>query len=162
LLGPGASRSPESGPRVTVESGSIPASIVWKCELAKIQSMRGPPDHPVKKWTVPSLRVPARIPTRWDKYGALRARQLAKRLVRNGADEACVILGWAPGGDAPFLIEASTCQGGLNLQVPRDELPTVEWLTIRSIVRDLELHQREWAADMLAGYFCQASAPWER
>jgi hypothetical protein len=73
-----------------------------------------------------------------------------------------VILGWAPGGDAPFLIEASTCQGGLNLQVPRNELPTVEWLTIRSIVRDLELHQREWAADMLAGYFCQASAPWER
>jgi hypothetical protein len=48
------------------------------------------------------------------------------------------------------------------LQVPRDELLTVEWLTIRSIVRDLELHQREWTADMLAGYFCQASAPWER
>ncbi len=58
-----------------------------------------------------------------DKCGALRARQLAKKLVRGGVDEARVILGWAPGGDAPFLIEASTCQGGFNLQVPRDELP---------------------------------------
>ena len=42
---------------VVVESAGVPASIVWKCELAKIQSMRGPPDHPVKKWNVPSLRV---------------------------------------------------------------------------------------------------------
>ena len=97
-----------------------------------------------------------------DKCGALRARQLAKRLVRNGADEARVILGWAPGGDAPFLIEASTCQGGLNLQLPRDELPTEEWFSIRAIVGDLELHERDWAADLLAGYFCQAFAPWEK
>jgi S-adenosylmethionine synthetase len=101
-------------------------------------------------------------PHKVDKCGALRARQLAKRLARNGADEARVILGWAPGGDAPFLIEASTCQGGLNLQVPRDELPTEEWFSIRAIVGDLELHERDWAADLWGGYFCQASAPWER
>ena len=49
-------------------------------------------------------------PHKVDKCGALRARQLAKRLVRKGVDEARVILGWAPGGDAPFLIEASTNQ----------------------------------------------------
>ena len=97
-----------------------------------------------------------------DKCGALRARQLAKRLVRNGADEAHVILGWAPGGDAPFLIEASTTQGGVRLQVPRQELPPDGWFSIRAIVRDLELHERDWTADLLAGYFCQASAPWER
>ncbi|MGA7903019.1 MAG: methionine adenosyltransferase domain-containing protein, partial [Terrimicrobiaceae bacterium] len=101
-------------------------------------------------------------PHKVDKCGALRARQLAKRLIRNGADEARVILGWAPGGDGPFLIEASTCQGGLNLQVPRDELPTEEWFSIRAIVGDLELHERDWAADLLAGYFCQPGAPWER
>jgi S-adenosylmethionine synthetase len=101
-------------------------------------------------------------PHKVDKCGALWARQLAKRLARNGADEARVILGWAPGGDAPFLIEASTCQGGLNLQVPRDELPTEEWFSIRAIVGDLELHERDWAADLWGGYFCQASAPWER
>ena len=71
-------------------------------------------------------------------------------------------LGWAPGGDAPFLIEASTNQGGVSLQVPREELPPDEWFSIKAIVRDLELTERDWAADLLAGYFCQASAPWER
>ncbi len=101
-------------------------------------------------------------PHKVDKCGALRARQLAKKLVRGGVDEARVILGWAPGGDAPFLIEASTTHGSVNLQVPRDELPPEEWLTINAIVRDLELQQCDWAADLLAGYFCQASAPWER
>ena len=101
-------------------------------------------------------------PHKVDKCGALRARQLAKKLVRGGVDEARVILGWAPGGDAPFLVEASTSQGSVNLQVPRGELPQEEWFTIKSIVRDLELQERDWAADLLAGYFCQASAPWER
>ena len=101
-------------------------------------------------------------PHKVDKCGALRARQLAKRLVRNGADDARMILGWAPGGDAPFLIEASTSQGGVNLQVPRGELPPEDWFTIKSIVRDLELQERDWAADLRGGYFCQASAPWER
>jgi hypothetical protein len=37
-----------------------------------------------------------------------------------------------------------------------------ESFTINAIVRDLELRERDWAADLLAGYFCQASAPWER
>ncbi len=68
-------------------------------------------------------------PHKVDKCGALRARQLAKKLVRGGVDEARVILGWAPGGDAPFLIEASTTQGGVSLQVPRQELPPEEWFT---------------------------------
>ena len=103
----------------------------------------------------------ARIRTRWTS-AALRARQLAKKLVRQGLDEARVTLGWAPGGDAPFLIEAWTSQGGVNLQVPRDELPAEEWLTIKSIVRDLELEERDWNADLLAGYFCRSMAPWER
>jgi porin len=30
------------------------------------------------------------------------------------------------------------------------------------IVHDLELQERDCATDLLAGYFCQASAPWER
>ena len=70
------------------------------------------------------------------------------------------MLGWAPGGDAPFLIEASTTQGGVSLQVPRRELPPEEWFRIETIVRDLI--ERDWAADLLAGYFCQPIAPWER
>src|SRR5271166_2273069 len=101
-------------------------------------------------------------PHKVDKCGALRARQLAKMLVRQGVDEARVIFAWAPGGDAPFLIEAPTSQGGVNLQVPRDELPPDEWLTIKSIIRDLELEERDWTAHLLAGYLCQSLAPWER
>jgi S-adenosylmethionine synthetase, C-terminal domain len=101
-------------------------------------------------------------PHKVDKCGAQGARQLAKKLVRQGVDEAQVILGWAPGGGAPFLIEASTSQGGVNLQVPRNELPAEEWFTIRSIVRDLELCERDWAVDLLAGYLCQPLAPWAR
>ena len=101
-------------------------------------------------------------PHKVDKCGALRARQLAKKFVRGGVDEARVMLGWAPGGDAPFLIEASTTLGSVSLQVPRKELPPDGWFSIRAIVRDLELHERDWTADLLAGYFCQASAPWER
>jgi S-adenosylmethionine synthetase len=101
-------------------------------------------------------------PHKVDKCGALRARQLAKKLVRKGVDEVRVILGWAPGGDAPFLIEASTTQGGVSLEVPREELPLDEWFAIKSIVRDLELTERDWAADLRAGYFCQPTAPWER
>jgi hypothetical protein len=92
---------------------------------------------------------------------AASAPQLAKKLVREGVEEARVVLGWAPGGDAPFLIEASTNQGAVKLQVPRKELPPDEWFSIRAIVRDLELTERDWAADLLAGYFCRASAPWE-
>ena len=92
-----------------------------------------------------------------DKCGALRARQLAKKLVRGGVDEARVTLGWAPGGDAPLLIEASTTHGSINLQVQRDELPPEEWFTVKAIVGDLELIERDWAADLLAGYFCQPS-----
>ena len=101
-------------------------------------------------------------PHKVDKCGALRARQLAKKLVRAGVDEARVILGWAPGGDAPFLIEAATSHGGVNLQLPRQELPPDERFTIAAIVRDLELAGRDWAADLRAGYFCQPLAPWER
>ena len=100
-------------------------------------------------------------PQKVDKCGALRARQLAKKLIGRGVDEARVMLGWAPGGDVPFFIEASTTQGGVSLQVPRRELPPEEWFRIEAIVRDLELQERDWAADLLAGYFCQASAPWE-
>jgi hypothetical protein len=50
----------------------------------------------------------------------------------------------------------------VNLRVAKDELPADEWLTIQSIVRDLQLEERDWAADLLSGYFCRSIAPWER
>jgi len=106
--------------------------------------------------------LPGKDPHKVDKCGALRARQLAKKLVRGGVDDARVVLGWAPGRDAPFIVEASTIHGGVSLQVPRDELPPEKWFTISAIVRDLELAERDWVADLRVGYFCQPLAPWER
>ena len=50
----------------------------------------------------------------------------------------------------------------MNLQVPGGELPPEGWFGIKAIVRDLELTERNLAADLLAGYFCQPAAPWER
>ena len=35
----------------------------------------------------------------------------------------------------------------MNLQLPRDELPAEEWLSIKSIIRDLVLEDHDWAAD---------------
>lgn len=101
-------------------------------------------------------------PHKVDKCGALRARQLAKNLVRNGVDEATVTLGWAPGGDAPFLIDAVTAQGGVRIRLPREELPPDDWFSIRNTVRDLELTDRDWQADLLGGYFAQPTHSWER
>ena len=109
-----------------------------------------------------SISSPGKDPHKVDKCGARRARQLAKRLVRGGADDARVTLGWAPGGDGPFLVEAVTSKGGVSLQVPREELPPAAWFRIDRIVRELELEHRDWAGDLLGGYFCQPSAPWER
>jgi hypothetical protein len=59
-------------------------------------------------------------------------------------------------------LNAWTSQGGVSLQVPRDELSAEQWLTIKSIVRDLEVEDRDWKADLLADYFCRSMAPWER
>lgn len=67
-----------------------------------------------------------------------------------------------PGGDCPFLVEAATSHSGVNVRMPREELPANEWFSIGRIVHDLELQRRDWISDLLAGYFCQPSATWER
>lgn len=128
--------------------------------MAKVEAAASVIDHYGPGVPIGGGALAGKDPHKVDKCGALRARQLAKQLVRRGVDEARVTLGWAPGGDAPFLIEASTTQGGVSLQVPRRELPPEEWFRIETIVRDLI--ERDWAADLLAGYFCQPIAPWER
>ena len=76
-------------------------------------------------------------PHKVDKCGALRARQLAKKLVRKGVDEARVTLGWAPGAMRRSSSRHQPLQGGVSLQVPRQELPPDEWFSIEAIVRDL-------------------------
>jgi hypothetical protein len=58
-------------------------------------------------------------------------------------------------------VEAVTTTGGVRLQVPREELPEGGWFSIKQIVRDLELTERDWRADLLAGYFANPGHSWE-
>lgn len=101
-------------------------------------------------------------PHKVDKCGALRARQLAKQLVRGGVDEALVTLAWAPGAEASFFPEVVTTHGGVRLRLPAEEIPAHDWFAIRRIVHDLELVHRDWRAELVGGYLCQPSSPWER
>jgi len=105
--------------------------------------------------------ISGKDPHKVDKCGAVRARQLAKQLVKGGVDEATVTLGWAPGGDVPFVIEATSTRGGVRLQVPREELPPDEWFSIERIVGELELTNCDWQRKVLSGYFSWPHAPWE-
>ena len=99
-----------------------------------------------------------------DRCGALRSRQLAKRLVVAGHDEARVVLGWAPGEDIPSLRDAyvRTDRDGAWGEVPISNLPPPEWFSIESIVHDLELTQVSWKEIPRVGTFINPHFPWER
>ena len=73
-----------------------------------------------------------------------------------------MILGWAPGGEPLRHLRRRPPTEAWTLQLPRDDLPPGEWFTIKAIVRDLVLHERDWTADLLAGYVWQPLVPWER
>lgn len=99
-----------------------------------------------------------------DRCGALRSRQLAKRLVVAGHGEARVVLGWAPGEDIPTLRDAyvRTDRDGAWGEVPKFNLPPPEWFSIESIVHDLELTQVSWKKIPRVGTFIDPQFPWER
>ena len=101
-------------------------------------------------------------PHKIDKCGPLRARQLAKTLVRSGADSADVTLAWAPGADAPPSVTAVTTTGGVRRRVPDAELPPPEWFAIARIVSDLELLTVDWGERVREGFFRDFNARWER
>jgi hypothetical protein len=77
------------------------------------------------------------------------------KLILNGAGE--FVVGGQEGDNGLSGKELVIDHYGLG--VPAD-LPPEEWFSIKTIVRDLELIERDWAADLLAGYFCQPVAPW--
>ena len=97
-------------------------------------------------------------PHKIDRCGALRARQLAKTLCRQGAQEAWVTLSWAPGESVPSLREIHR-KPGLPGTIP---LPDPEWFSIPAIVRDLELCAVDWPAAVRSGYLVDPRTAWER
>ena len=101
-------------------------------------------------------------PYKVDRCGALRARQLARNLVRDtNAQEAKVTLSWSPGEDVPGMRLAELVENGNSRIVAASSLPGPGWFSIRSIVDDLNLVRQDWAAVMRAGYFAERSHPWE-
>lgn len=102
-------------------------------------------------------------PWKVDRCGALRSRQLAKRLVSAGYHEARVTCGWAPGESIPSLRDAlvRTAPGQAWQQLSPSQLPRPEWFAIETIVKDLELIGQPWRNLTAGGTFIDPQAPWE-
>ena len=99
-----------------------------------------------------------------DRCGALRARQLARRLVQSGHHQAMVTLGWAPGEDVPGLRDVKV-QAGPHApwqSLSEQELPGKEWFSIHLIVHDLGLRIFPWSTLPATGTFLNPELSWEK
>lgn len=97
-------------------------------------------------------------PHKVDRAGAVRARQLAKSLVRQGAPEARVTLSWSPGEAEPSSI---TLDCGSRTDLASTPIAP-DWFSIPRIVRELELPSVGWLDTMRQGYLQSPTAAWER
>ena len=100
-------------------------------------------------------------PHKVDRVGALRARQLAVRLVRDaGAKSATVRLGYVPGLEAPAFVEADVDGEQWDEPCIRKAVAIPD-LAIAQAFRDLELGEVRWETVIRQGYFGSGRA-WER
>lgn len=92
-------------------------------------------------------------PHKVDRIGALRARQIAVRLVREaGAASATVRLGWLPGLEAPAFLDA--CVDGESWDTKRIRASiAVPDLSIEASFQELELASVSWRDALRRGYF---------
>jgi S-adenosylmethionine synthetase len=92
-------------------------------------------------------------PHKVDRVGALRARQLAVRLVRDaGASAATVRLGWLPGLEAPSFVDALV-DGEAWDEARIAKAIAIPDLSIAATFRDLELAGVKWREVLRRGYF---------
>ena len=94
-------------------------------------------------------------PHKVDVAGAFRARELARRLLKErGGNAVTVRLGWTPGDAAPAFREAEVIDSfGLAHPIPASILPPEDWFSIDSIVADLRLTSLVRHKRVLSGYF---------
>jgi S-adenosylmethionine synthetase len=96
-------------------------------------------------------------PHKVDRIGALRARQLAVRLVRDaGASHATVRLGWLPGLEAPSFVDALV-DGEVWDEARIAKATAIPDLSIAATFRDLELDGVKWREVLRRGYFGSGS-----
>ena len=100
-------------------------------------------------------------PHKVDVAGAFRARELARRLLKErGGSAVTVRLGWTPGDAAPAFREAESVDSlGLTHPIPASALPPEDWFSIDSIVADLRLTALARRERVLDGYFLDSTAP---
>ena len=100
-------------------------------------------------------------PHKVDRVGAVAARQLAVRLVRDaGAGSATVQLAWLPGQERPEPIVARVDGEEWDDARVRRAIAVPD-LSIESIFQRFELASVRWVDRMRDGYF-GSGAPWER
>ncbi len=100
-------------------------------------------------------------PHKVDRVGAVAARQLAVRLVRDaGAGSATVLLGWLPGQERPEPIVARVDGEEWDDARVRRAIAVPD-LSIESIFQRFELASVRWVDRMRDGYFGSGAA-WER
>ena len=99
-------------------------------------------------------------PHKVDVAGAFRARELARRLLKErGGSAVTVRLGWTPGDAAPAFREAESVDSlGLTHPIPASALPPEDWFSIDSIVSDLHLTSLARRERVLEGYFLDSGA----
>ena len=100
-------------------------------------------------------------PHKVDVAGAFRARELARRLLKErGGSAVTVRLGWTPGDAAPAFREAESVDSlGLTHPIPASALPPEDWFSIDSIVSDLRLTTISRRERISSGYFFDALSP---
>ena len=100
-------------------------------------------------------------PHKVDRVGALRARQIAVRLLRDAtAEEATVWLSWLPGLETPDSVTARVDGEWWDEQRVRRAVPVPD-LSIDGTFRDLELQHVNWEGLLSEGVFGHARS-WER
>ena len=101
-------------------------------------------------------------PHKVDVAGAFRARELARRLLKErGGSAVTVRLGWTPGDAAPAFREAESVDSlGLTHPIPASALPPEDWFSIDTIVANLRLTSLVRRERVRTGYFLDATADW--
>lgn len=102
-------------------------------------------------------------PWKIDRSGQLRARQLAKRLAKQGYYDAKVTLTWSPGRAEPSSIIAQVRHNPQDLWIDEDKslLPQSPWFSLNEIVKSLELIGQPWAKIVLENNFMDKFHKWE-
>lgn len=97
-----------------------------------------------------------------DRVGALRSRQIARRLATATGETARVELGWLPGLEAPDRLSAELGNGRrLTAKNIAREIALPD-LSLAGSAKELELAAVPWPAVMRSGYFGDLARAWER